>query len=341
MVNSADGRLHFVYQGDGNLVLYFGTGTSGWEPLWATDTDGTSPGFVTMQGDGNLVVYNRSGRPGLVQRHVSGRVVARRAERRQRRDLQPEWQRRCGPPTRSWTESMPSFIACCRDALAVAGWLAAWMPAAGPAVAQPAREVPAEIVWHVPGEGRGTPALLGHTAFFLSKHHELVALDVRSGQVRWRRETRTVPARPRRGQPSWSRRRTVIAGDGGLVAFTHAGVERWRFAPENGGNAGVYLGESAGGVAARRVVRWPALGAGCRVGSRCAGRSTSARDVAPPYLRQSWPTGSSLACLYRVRRPSRRAGSLPRISRRAANSGVGRLAFAGGPLAAGCARPGC
>ena len=63
MVNSADGRLHFVYQADGNLVLYFGTGTSGWEPLWATDTDGTSPGFVTMQGDGNLVVYNRSSNP--------------------------------------------------------------------------------------------------------------------------------------------------------------------------------------------------------------------------------------------------------------------------------------
>jgi hypothetical protein len=63
MVNSTDGRLHFVYQGDGNLVLYFGTGTSGWQPLWASNTDGTSPGFVIMQADGNLVVYNRSGSP--------------------------------------------------------------------------------------------------------------------------------------------------------------------------------------------------------------------------------------------------------------------------------------
>jgi pimeloyl-ACP methyl ester carboxylesterase len=63
MVNSADGRLHFVYQADGNLVLYFGAGTSAWEPLWATDTDGTSAGFVAMQGDGNLVVYNRSSNP--------------------------------------------------------------------------------------------------------------------------------------------------------------------------------------------------------------------------------------------------------------------------------------
>ena len=63
MVNSTDGRLHLVYQSDGNLVLYYGTGTSGWEVLWATDTDGTSAGFVTMQGDGNLVMYNRSGDP--------------------------------------------------------------------------------------------------------------------------------------------------------------------------------------------------------------------------------------------------------------------------------------
>jgi pimeloyl-ACP methyl ester carboxylesterase len=63
MVNSDDGRLHLLYQLDGNLVLYFGTGTSSWEPLWATGTDGTSPGFVAMQGDGNLVVYNRSGNP--------------------------------------------------------------------------------------------------------------------------------------------------------------------------------------------------------------------------------------------------------------------------------------
>ena len=63
MVNSSDGRLHLVYQGDGNLVLYFGAGTSGWEALWATGTDGTSPGFVVMQGDGNLVIYNHSGSP--------------------------------------------------------------------------------------------------------------------------------------------------------------------------------------------------------------------------------------------------------------------------------------
>jgi pimeloyl-ACP methyl ester carboxylesterase len=63
MVNSDDGRLHLLYQLDGNLVLYFGVGTSTWEPLWASGTEGTSPGFVAMQGDGNLVIYNRTGSP--------------------------------------------------------------------------------------------------------------------------------------------------------------------------------------------------------------------------------------------------------------------------------------
>ena len=43
--------------------LYFGTGTGGWEPLWATGTDGSSPGFVIMQADGNLVMYDRRGDP--------------------------------------------------------------------------------------------------------------------------------------------------------------------------------------------------------------------------------------------------------------------------------------
>ena len=52
---SADGRFKFIYQGDGNLVLYQGS-TS----LWSSETGGTSPGKTAMQGDGNLVVYNAS-----------------------------------------------------------------------------------------------------------------------------------------------------------------------------------------------------------------------------------------------------------------------------------------
>jgi hypothetical protein len=53
-VSSSDGRFHFVYQGDGNLVLY----QDGVGALWASNTGGTSPGVTAMQGDGNLVVYD-------------------------------------------------------------------------------------------------------------------------------------------------------------------------------------------------------------------------------------------------------------------------------------------
>jgi len=53
---SIDGRFTLTYQGDGNLVLYFGS-----SPLWSSNTWGTAPGQVAMQGDGNLVVYNASG----------------------------------------------------------------------------------------------------------------------------------------------------------------------------------------------------------------------------------------------------------------------------------------
>jgi tyrosinase len=55
-IRSSSGRYSFVYQGDGNLVLYDG-GT----PLWASATDGQPVGVCIMQGDGNLVIYARGG----------------------------------------------------------------------------------------------------------------------------------------------------------------------------------------------------------------------------------------------------------------------------------------
>lgn len=55
---SASGRYTFVYQTDGNLVLY-----DGGQALWASGTDGRPDGVAIMQGDGNLVVYVRNGRP--------------------------------------------------------------------------------------------------------------------------------------------------------------------------------------------------------------------------------------------------------------------------------------
>ena len=58
-VSSSDGRFTFIYQGDGNLVLY----QSGVGPIWASGTAGTSAGRATMQGDGNFVIYDGGGAP--------------------------------------------------------------------------------------------------------------------------------------------------------------------------------------------------------------------------------------------------------------------------------------
>jgi hypothetical protein len=57
-VSSADGRFVFVYQTDGNLVLYDPGG-----PRWASNTAGSMAGVCVMQGDGNLVVYGPGGAP--------------------------------------------------------------------------------------------------------------------------------------------------------------------------------------------------------------------------------------------------------------------------------------
>jgi hypothetical protein len=52
-ITSSNGRYVFIYQGDGNLVLYINGGI----PLWDAKTTGKPLGFCIMQGDGNLVLY--------------------------------------------------------------------------------------------------------------------------------------------------------------------------------------------------------------------------------------------------------------------------------------------
>jgi hypothetical protein len=54
-ITSNDGQFFFVYQTDGNLVLYSNrTGN----PLWASNTAGQPAGICIMQADGNLVIYD-------------------------------------------------------------------------------------------------------------------------------------------------------------------------------------------------------------------------------------------------------------------------------------------
>jgi pimeloyl-ACP methyl ester carboxylesterase len=83
---SADGRFEFVYQEDGNLVLYAPGGVA----LWSTGTSGS--GEAVLQGDGNLVIYNSAsqavwssgteGRGDILVVQNDGNVVIYDAERR-------------------------------------------------------------------------------------------------------------------------------------------------------------------------------------------------------------------------------------------------------------------
>lgn len=105
---------------------------------------------------------------------------------------------------------------------------------------------PPRLVWHVAGEGRGTPALDVSTAYFLSKHHEVIAVHRRTGAERWRRQTGE-PGLTTAGSTLVVAGDVVIAGDYNVVAFDRAdGGLRWRFSPIDGYGPGIYLGVTAG-----------------------------------------------------------------------------------------------
>ena len=56
-LSSPNGRYTFVYQGDGNLVLYRNYQDRERRALWASNTNGRPVQVCIMQGDGNLVIY--------------------------------------------------------------------------------------------------------------------------------------------------------------------------------------------------------------------------------------------------------------------------------------------
>lgn len=57
-ITSLNGRYTFVYQVDGNLVLYKRYPNGSQKALWASGTNGKGGNRCIMQGDGNLVIYN-------------------------------------------------------------------------------------------------------------------------------------------------------------------------------------------------------------------------------------------------------------------------------------------
>lgn len=57
-ITSANGRYSFIYQGDGNLVLY-----APWGPMWASNTAGNPGARLIIQDDGNVVSYRTDNHP--------------------------------------------------------------------------------------------------------------------------------------------------------------------------------------------------------------------------------------------------------------------------------------
>jgi hypothetical protein len=62
-IRSANGTYLWIFQTDGNLVLYKTYTTRANQPLWASNTNARPAAICIMQGDGNLVIYDIDGGP--------------------------------------------------------------------------------------------------------------------------------------------------------------------------------------------------------------------------------------------------------------------------------------
>ena len=126
--------------------------------------------------------------------------------------------------------------------------LAVGMPQgiAGPAQRAVARPGPqATVLWKVNTRAYGHAAVDSSTVYFLSGSHQVTAVSLVNGSVRWQRETGE--ADPVVGNGVVLAGTTVIAGDYNVTAWDRTtGAFRWRFVPPIGFGAGAYLGAVAG-----------------------------------------------------------------------------------------------
>ena len=96
--------------------------------------------------------------------------------------------------------------------------------------------------WVIAGQGRGVPAVDKARAFFISKRHEVLAIDIRSGSVVWRAGTGEAGDETM-GSEVVLANGVLLVGDYNVVAFdSQTGRIRWRFVPKEGYGPGIYLG---------------------------------------------------------------------------------------------------
>ena len=104
------------------------------------------------------------------------------------------------------------------------------------------------VIWQVRAEGWGTPAADATTAYFVTKNHHVVALDIETGRERWKADTNE-PGNETFGFGAVVAGSIVAVGDYNVVAFERTtGELKWRFAPTDGYAPGVYVGAVSDGV---------------------------------------------------------------------------------------------
>jgi outer membrane protein assembly factor BamB len=111
----------------------------------------------------------------------------------------------------------------------------------GPKPPPPTIPAPTAL-WHIAGKARSGAAADESTAYFVSTQHEVIAVDVSSGDVRWRRFTGEW-GDLHWGETAVAAGSVVVVGDYNLVAFDRkTGSPRWRFIPSDGYGPGIYMG---------------------------------------------------------------------------------------------------
>lgn len=130
-------------------------------------------------------------------------------------------------------------------AAVVLGLAAAGSPPFRLAAAQQGEPRVLQRAWTVAGAAVGSPATDDSSAYFLSKSHEVLAIDAASGRIRWRHPTNE-SGYGGTGASVVVSGSVVVAGDDNLLAFDRrSGVPRWRFVPTDGYGPGFYLSFSA------------------------------------------------------------------------------------------------
>src|SRR6476659_684708 len=127
----------------------------------------------------------------------------------------------------------------------LAAWLAVWVTL----VSARYVEVPVTTPrWQVVAAGRGQPAVRGDTAWFLTRTHDVLAVDVGTGRLRWRRSTGE-PGDETLGSSVVAVDDRIVAGDYALLAMdARTGQRLWRFEPSDGYGPGLYLGVAGNGL---------------------------------------------------------------------------------------------